>query len=172
MSGEKIAGYLRSIVNKGEDITQYLVMCTVTGVSDFACDCAPINGEADLLNVRLVAEDSDSNFIIYPTEGSVVGVLMMTSSEQTDSCVVLFSEIDIMKLRGSQFGGLAKVEVLTEKYNNLENKVNDLINAYNAHTHAGVQTGAGSSAVTTSIITGTLTPTNQSEIENENVQHG
>jgi hypothetical protein len=67
---------------------------------------------------------------------------------------------------------VVKVIELTEKLNNLEQLLNDLVTKYNSHTHSGVSTGGGMSGVTTALETGTLTPTQRSEIENEQITHG
>ena len=71
-----------------------------------------------------------------------------------------------------QYKGLVINDSLVTKLNNLENKVNDLIMAYNYHTHTGVQTGGGTSGTTPTVITGSLTPTNETELQNQNVKHG
>jgi hypothetical protein len=62
---------------------------------------------------------------------------------------------------------------LTTKLNNLENKVNDIVAKFNSHTHIlTLSTGTGTAAPTTTKVPGTLTPTEQSEIENDKVKHG
>ena len=84
---------------------------------------------------------------------------------------VLISDGEI-KLNDGAMGGLVKVIQLTQKLNNLEGKVNQLITAYNSHVHTGVTTGAGSSATTPTQVTGSLTPTQRADIENEKIIQG
>lgn len=56
---------------------------------------------------------------------------------------------------------------LTNKLNALENKVNQIISAFNNHTHIlTLSTGTGTAAPTSSPVSGTLTPTNRADIEN------
>jgi len=43
---------------------------------------------------------------------------------------------------------LTQYEALRSAFDDLKGKLNDLINKYNTHTHTGVQTGSGTSAVT------------------------
>lgn len=73
------------------------------------------------------------------------------------------------KFNDGSLGGMVKVNDILTKLNNLENKVNAIISAFNSHVHTGVTTGAGSSGVTPTSITGTLTPTTKSEIENNKI---
>lgn len=163
---------LRLLV-KGRQSLSYLMMCTVVSVDGITCTCQPIDdGEAEIPDVRLVGEESDTNFILIPKVNSVVGVLAFCDLETTEYTVVLTSEVDTINLRGDQYDGLVRVSDLVTKLNNLENKVNALVNFTSTHTHTGVQTGGGSSGPTATPVTGTLTPTQQTDIENENVKHG
>lgn len=111
----------------------------------------------------------DDGVLVIPTVGSTVTV---STDANCEPIVVGFTETEKIVLRGGQFDGLVKVAELTTKLNNAENKINAIINAYNAHVHPGVTSGPSSTAVTPSIVAGTLTPTQQNEIENENITHG
>lgn len=94
---------------------------------------------------------------------------LLLEIEQTK---VLIADGEIMINDGS-LGGLVKVSELTTKLNNLENKVNDIVAKFNSHTHVlTLTTGTGTAAPTANPVSGTLTPTEQSEIENEKVKHG
>lgn len=73
---------------------------------------------------------------------------------------------DKVSVNGGNNGGVPLSQEATNRLNLIENKVNDLINAFNSHIHPGVQSGAGSTAITTTPITGTLTPTQETDIEN------
>lgn len=67
-------------------------------------------------------------------------------------------------------GGLVKVIELTQKLNNLESKVNDIISKFNSHTHIlTLSTGTGSAAATSNPVSGTLTPTQRGDIENTKI---
>lgn len=75
----------------------------------------------------------------------------------------------LTKFNDGNLGGLLKVNDVLQKINNLENKVNAIITIFNNHVHTGVTTGAGSSAISPTPISGTLTPTQKSEIENTKI---
>ena len=142
-------------------------VCTVSAVSlaDLTCTCTPVNGDADLLDVRLISQ-SANGFLILPSVDSIV---IVSSIDNRTYYVSMFSEVDEIQLNGDTYDGLVKVGDLVTKLNNLENKVNAIITAYNAHIH--VETGA-STAPTVSLVVGTLTPTVQANIENTTVKHG
>ena len=61
---------------------------------------------------------------------------------------------------------------MVSKVNTIENKINQIISTFNTHVHSGVTTGGGSSAVTPTTISGTLTNTVVSDLENDKVKHG
>ena len=78
----------------------------------------------------------------------------------------------ITQFNDGSLGGLVKIIDLTTKLNNLENKVNALLSAFNTHTHILTLTsGTGTAAPTTSPVTGTLTPTVRGDIEDTKITH-
>ena len=155
-------------------------------IAERSCSCTALNGQNidELPIVQLMAEVEDG--VLYvPAVGSTV---MVVYSKRNVPFVALYSELSaiyyvvgdttidvtngLIKLNDGSYHGLVRVEELTAKLNALESKVNDLLNAYNTHVHTGVSSGFGSSAVTTAPVIGTLTPTQQSEIENNKITHG
>ena len=152
--------------------TAYLMDMEVVSVDENArtAQCMSINTDAEItITVRLMPTIDDGIFVV-PTVGSTVTVSTDTNCEPI---VVGFTETDKIVLRGGQFDGLVKVAELTTKLNNLEYKVNDIINAYNAHTHILTLTmGTGTAAPTLTTVTGTLAPTQQADIENTLITHG
>jgi hypothetical protein len=79
-----------------------------------------------------------------------------------------------MQLNDGSYDGLVKVADLTTKLNNLENKVNDLVNAWSSFATVyapGSPSSTGLPATVTNV-TGTLTTTQQSDIENADIKHG
>ena len=132
--------------------------------------CKTISTDAEvMLTVRLMPTVDDGVFVV-PTVGSTVTV---STDVNCEPIVVGYTETDKIVLRGGQFDGLVKVAELTTKLNNAEKKINAIINAYNAHTHILTLTmGTGTAAPTVTQVVGTLTPTQQADIENENITHG
>lgn len=157
-------------LTKTDDVL-YSVLCKVKSVdtTNNTCDCEPINGDADLLEVRLMAQNTNG-FLIIPTVNSTVVVTMIN---KYTGYVAMFSDIEKIYLNGDNYDGLVKVGDLVEKLNNLEDLVNDLVTKYNTHTHpyVNVSTPAVTSP-TTSLETTVLVPTQQTELENTTVLHG
>jgi hypothetical protein len=189
MSTRKIIDAIQHISGvKQADIVSFLP-CTVNNVNEAArtCTCMPQGGnmQAQMSDVLLMAS-VDDGILYIPAVGSTV---MVTLSKFNQPYISLFSSVDkILYIVGSSvitvidgkiqfndgsFGGLTKNEVLTQKLNNLENLLNDLISKYNTHTHVlALSTGTGTAAPTVTIEANTLTPTQQSDLENTAVTHG
>jgi hypothetical protein len=161
-----IKNAIRSLANTNEAI--YSVICTIAEIDEDSntCTCSPIDGvSADLLDVKLIAQESNG-FIIYPKIDSQV---IVTFLNKQSGYVSMCSEIDKIYLNGKNFNGLVKIDDLVTKLNDLENKVNALV-AYSAsHTHPVSGPLAGP---TTTPVTGSLTPTVRGDLENTTVSHG
>lgn len=164
-----IADSIKKIAKEDEEI--YSIVCKAKNINltELKCDCSPIDGSADILEVRLMAE-ANTGFLIVPKNNSTVIVTMLN---KFTGYVSMFSEIDEIRLNGDNYDGLVKISDLITKLNNLENKVNIIINTFNAHTHpyVNVSTPATTSPSATPVV-GTLTPTQQVELENQTVKHG
>jgi len=163
MSKGTISDLIRTIVGDNESF----YFGEVTEVNGVICSVQPIDEtQAEFTNIRIVAEESDAGFYPIPKVGSQVIICIIGGNS---GYIAMFGELEIIALRGDQYGGLVKIDDLVTKLNNLENKVNGIINTYNLHTHT--ETGATTSP-TTSLVVGTLTNTTKSDLENENVKHG
>ena len=164
---------LRQIVLNGKDIIENIIMCTVVSVDGTTCVCQPVDdGQAEIPDVRLVASENESNFLITPTVDSIVGVLAFSDLETCEYTVVMFSEIDSIKIRGDQFGGLVKIEDLVEKLNTIESDLNTLKQAFTSWVVSPNDGGAALKATTATWAGQTITETTVGDIENENVTHG
>jgi hypothetical protein len=175
---------IRTVIKKiaathGIDIIDIMYASVKKGSVDLTartCTVIPITGKSDteIEGVKLQSDDSDGE-LKAPADESTVVVGM---SSAVDAFVFLFSDIDSISWKGGNFGGLVKVEDVTTKLNNIENKLNDLINSYTAHTHVATLAVSGASAAGTTnpaIIVppiNTLTPTKKSDIENTKIKHG
>ena len=153
---------------KTDDVL-YSIVCTVAAIDTDAntCDCEPVDGTADLLDVKLMAQ-STNGFLIIPKIDSVVVVTMIN---KYTGYVSMFSDIDSIQLNGKNFDGLVKIEDLVTKLNNLEKAFNNHITSYNSHTHAGVTSGFASTGIAAPD-TQHLTETVKSDLENTKVSHG
>ena len=152
-------------------ITQILfAVVDSVDVSKRTCKVVPISGDSNtpIEDVSLSIDQNDGEIKI-PTTGSTVGVAI---SNQIDAFVFAWSDLEEIILKGGNFFGLVKVKELTQKLNALENKVNEIRSQFNSHTHSGVTTGGGVSAVPAVTISGSLSVTQQADIENKTIKHG
>lgn len=151
---EKIRTAIRKIAGNGSTQAQ---MCEVVSVNlNSRTATVMLNGVK--YEVQLAPATGDQ-LLQIPEIGSTVFVI--------NGVIVGYSDLSELWLRGNQFSGLVKVSELVQKLNDLENRVNLIQNTFNAHTHAS----SGSPAVP--VITGSpLVPTQQIQIENQNVKHG
>lgn len=191
----KLQEAIQRIANThGKDIPS-LVICTVDSfdLETQTCECTPIGGDATtkIPGVQLKAEPNNG-ILIKPKIGSTVIVSM---SLKTSAYIFMFSDIDsidtvipnptpggkstILKIEQGKitmndgsYDGIVKVNDLVTKLNNLESKVNSMIGIFNSHVHPGVTVGAGSTLISITPVTGTLTPTVKADVENGLIVHG
>lgn len=114
------------------------------------------------IDCKLMYQIGDG-FLLIPSVDSTVLVMLST---YIDAVVLMCSDLDMITMKGDELGGLVKVENLTEKLNALENKVNEIITTFNLHSHPS------NGAPPATQITGTITPTVRSDLENESIKHG
>ena len=167
-----IGDLIAKLADKKEEV--YSIICKVSEVSGEVAELAPLNGDASLFDVKLLAGTSATPLLITPVVGSTV---IATFLSKDTAFVSLYSEIESVKIMGDQFGGLIKIEELVKKINGLENKLNDLINKFNTHIH--ITTATISATPVPGVIAPPTTPetpiapvTSKSDLENENIKHG
>jgi aromatic ring-opening dioxygenase LigB subunit len=152
--------------------TIYLVTGRVLSVDEAAGTCLveAVTGKATTTidGVELQTTISDG-LLMVPKIDSEVKVLFST---YTTPFIVQFGDIekifiaaDLIQFNDGNLKGLVKVIELTTKLNNLENKVNSIISAFNTHTHTSTVIGTPTTPPMVPIM-GTLTPTSQADIEN------
>lgn len=159
---------IRKIAAAGAEL--YCKVCTVDAVDEKArtVDCTPLDESAPLLGVNLQAnQESEEGIVLFPSIGSYVVVAF---TEPSVGLVVLAEKVDkiILKIdntlaevgngqtsiavqdttvkispegviiNGGGLGGMVKIQELTQK-------LNDFIVAFNNHTH---ELPTGSVAVT------------------------
>lgn len=136
-----------------------------------------------LTGVNLQSEPNDGFILIPKVDTDVLICLMPDNSaymvlcNDIDKIICVIDSTNSYEFdtdgfiwNGGNNDGLVKVIQLTQKLNALENKVNSIIATYNAHTH--VASSFGSPTTTPAApIAGTLTPTQQTDIENPKIKH-
>jgi len=156
-------------IAKSEFEENYGVPCTVKSIDmdSLTCVCSPINGDADFIGVRLQAEPADG-ILIIPALNSVVIVQPINNST---GYLSMYSKVDSIQWLDGTYGGIPKVIPLTEKINNLENQINNILQVLKTTSIPLAPSGTYPFAPLYSSIN-PLTPTNQNEIENTKIKHG
>jgi hypothetical protein len=169
ISGEKTLNqYLKQgfVKNKnGDNTIDVISMDSVDYYDGTSINTADY--EASYLNIRLTSKQSNG-FVINPTDGSLVTINLYNP---TDGFVVSYSDIDSMQFINNTNAGLVKVIQLTAKLNTLENNMNALIAAYNAHIHVDSVTAVPTLTTSVPDLGGPIPLTLQSDIENTKVAH-
>lgn len=101
----------------------------VTAVDEQTMTCSCRFGDIDISEIRLRASltEHDRQMLIVPKVGTaaIVGSL---SGDLSEVVVLAVDEVEKIILNGGQLGGLINIEALTQK-------INDLVDAFNKHTH-------------------------------------
>lgn len=113
----------------------YSKACTVDSVdlTNLTCYCIPLNGDADIQEARLIA-NNDKGFLLVPEVDSVVLVSFLNDSVGYVSMVSKVSEI---QLNGDNYGGLIKINDLTSSINTMIGNINTQLTAIAAGIAAG-----------------------------------
>jgi hypothetical protein len=86
-----IKDLVRQLMNEGTE--ERGIVCKATKVNGMNCECEPINGNAPLLDVRLVADDSANKFVLIPKVDSIVIVEFLNEAAGYVSMVSEVSEV-------------------------------------------------------------------------------
>lgn len=160
-----------------------LFVGTVESIQGNTCTCI-VDDQMRLPSVNLQAGVCDG-WLLIPVIGSTVVIMY---SKVISPFVVLYSDLESaymqvgdssiemlsdgsVTLNDGKLGGLVVGGTLATKLNNLENKVNELISTFNAHTHGVISLGSPTSPTTTPIA-GPLTPTVPNDIVNLKITQG
>lgn len=158
------------LLNTRDNDLVRLLLCNVESVdvSKRTALVSTISGSTAFdFEINLQASVSDG-FIVVPKVESDVLVLF---SKNNNPFIVQYSEVENYVLNGTDFGGMVKVIELTEKINNLEKKLNDLITACSNQIVTLAPSGTFPLAPYFTSVT-PLIETQQTEIENTIIKHG
>lgn len=166
-----LADAIKSLVKKPNENEYQNIICEVSDIDTvaFTCTCTPIDGSPEFYDVKVNA-NGVKGFSLIPKDGSIV---MASQTSGETAFITMVSEVDQIYLNGDNEDGLVKIKDLIIKLNNLENKLNTVIATFNTHTHPylNVATPAVTS-VSSTPVTGALTPTVKADLENEKIKHG
>lgn len=138
----------------------YSKVCTVDSVDlvNRTCYCIPINEDADITEVRLMA-NIDNGFLLIPEVDSVVVVSFLSDSS---AYVALVSKVSEVQLNGTNFNGLIKIDEQTAKLNQLVTELQTQLGLI----ATGIAAGGGS------YTPATLSTFNKTDYENIKIKQG
>jgi hypothetical protein len=82
---------IQQLAHNGDE--KYSIVGKVKSVDGLVCDVEPINGDADILDVRLVADETEKLFVLIPKVDSIVVVSFITKEVAFISMVSEVSEV-------------------------------------------------------------------------------
>jgi len=169
MSANNIQDLIKELANN-KDSEIYSELCTVKNINDNdTIDATPVNGKADILGVKLIAEADATNMKIIPVLDSICIVTFLDSSNAYAS---MFSKIESITIRGDQYGGLVKWPELKDQLDILTDRVDAIYSAIENAVPVADYSGAGLQA---SIVVGLSSQVQKEsflDLENGNVKHG
>lgn len=113
------------IVEDGQNFEIYSKICTIDSIDKElnTCEVSPVDGDAELIDVKLIAtEEAQNGFIIYPAIDSVV---IVTFIDKDTAFLSMSTDIDEIVYNGGNNGGLINIETIKAELN----KNNAILNA-------------------------------------------
>jgi hypothetical protein len=165
---QNIGDLIRKLGENNDEV--YSLVCRVVEVSGEVAELAPLNGDANIFGVKLIAGTSATNLLITPTKGSVV---IATFLSKDTAFIGLYSDIDSVAIRGDQYGGLIKIEELVKDLQ----KFNVFLEAFTS-VLGGIpvfEPGNGSPSALQAALNlalASLSLPTYTTIENDNIKHG
>lgn len=154
-------------------VAMWMTQGEVTAVDDVTCTVKI--GEAEIEGVRLRASltGRERQTLIVPKVGSAVTLGCITA-DLNNLVVLQVDEVESITINGGELGGLVKIQELTDK-------INALVEAFNSHTHTiaigGIKT-TGSAATQTNAAPVTIpaigrkaAKLNKKDYEDETIKH-
>lgn len=89
------------------------------------------------VRLRAVLDGSDTGLLLTPKKGSYVLVADFSAGYMRRLAVIAYSEVESIEIHGGGNGGLVNIKQLTDK-------LNDLVQAFNSHTHECTAPGSPS----------------------------
>lgn len=154
----KLKEYLSGFGGKGIAITQGIVK-SVTGN---LCDVEIGNIVIPDVRIRASELDDAGEMLVTPKIGSAV-ILGSLSGDLSQLVVLRVDHIESIIINGGKLGGLVNIEQLTDK-------INELVNTFNTHTHDVTVSHPGGT-FTTVTPGSSASSFNKDDYEDENIKH-
>lgn len=143
------------------------MLCTVVSVSGSTCNVTTLDTEVNLFDVRLQTSAANG-VLLTPKVGSIVVVNPITDFEFV---VIMFSEIDAIKLLDGSFGGLTKTQELKTQLDKTNDVVQAIVDTLQQWTPVSNDGGAALKAFFPTKLLAKVVG-DYSNIENSLIQHG
>jgi len=168
MNTQNIGDLIKQLAANSEEV--YSLPCKVVSIdSDNLAELEPLNGDPNLLAVRLIAGASESPLLITPVIGSAV---IATFLSRNTAFISLYSEVESVEIRGGDLGGLIKIEDLKSELAKLTARVDDIISAINGGVPVAADGGAALQTSIKAALALIINKENFTNMENEKVKHG
>lgn len=160
----EIRELLRRIAGTDKQV-QTFFNAQVTEVGDDFCTVK--YQELVLEDVRLgaVVDGGQNKLIVKPAIGSQVLIADLSEGTMRDLAVIAWSDVESIIINGGSLGGLVNISALTDK-------LNQLVQVFNTHTHTVSTTGtAAAQTGTAAPITSLASQFNASDYEDDKIKH-
>jgi len=109
-------------------VSMWLTQGEVVSVNGLTCKVKIGDALIDGVRLRASLTDRDRQILTVPKAGSAVTLGCLTA-DLNNLVVLQVDEIERIEINGGQLGGLVRIEDLTAK-------INELVDAFNSHTHS------------------------------------
>lgn len=147
-----------------------IIVARVTSVdtNNMTCDCEPLTDNAPLLGCRLSIDTATQGALtIVPT----VGTLVLLALADGNTAYVVQSDSAQVIINGGENGGMVIVQSLVNKINILEQQINTLKQQIASWSPVSQDGGSALKTALTQWATDTISETQVSDIENNQVKH-
>lgn len=125
------------------------IVAKVISVQGEECTCDVDGMELQGVRLKAVTDGNDQSLLVTPKVGSIVLLVDMSAGELRDLNIIAYTEVETIQINGGNNGGLVNI-------NDLVNKLNTLVDAFNNHTHQ--VTTSGSATTQTGVSMAPLVP--------------
>lgn len=150
---KELAGLVKAAAGKAQLTLMQGVVRKVNGLT-----CEVELGGITVPDVRLRASEAadGGQMLVTPKAGSAI-IVGSLSGDLTQLVILAVDHAESITINGGKLGGLVNVEQLTQK-------INELVQAFNAHTHQGFHGPTGPPLKTAQ-------PLNRSDYEDTKIKH-
>ena len=146
--------------------------------NDWTITCKINNLDIDEIRIKSVINTDDKGILVEPKVGSKVLLGKIDGKAEAlvvlkyDSIVKYRLMADQIEFNGDEFSGIVKAEKVSDEIQSLKDEINDLKTILTTWTPVSQDGGAALKAAVSTWAGSQMTPTQQSDYENETVKHG